>query len=98
MTPRRVPGGPVTRAVPVLSPPSSRRGRTPGTASAAEVTPAAGGPVARVLVDVAVAHLDRLHDYAVPPALDEAAAPGVRVRVRLAGRQRQAAGQRARRS
>jgi primosomal protein N' (replication factor Y) (superfamily II helicase) len=43
-------------------------------------------PVARVAVDVALAHLDRPFDYAVPADLDAAAQPGVRVRVRFAGR------------
>ncbi|MGB8996117.1 MAG: primosomal protein N' [Pseudonocardiaceae bacterium] len=43
-------------------------------------------PVARVCVDTALAHLDRPFDYLVPAELDEAAAPGVRVRVRFAGR------------
>ncbi len=43
-------------------------------------------PVARVAVDVALPHLDRAFDYAVPPAWDEVAQPGVRVRVRFAGR------------
>ncbi|MBP5940825.1 primosomal protein N' [Streptomyces acidiscabies] len=44
-------------------------------------------PVARVLVDKGVLHLDRLFDYAVPAELDEVAQPGVRVRVRFgAGR------------
>ena len=43
-------------------------------------------PVARVLVDVALAHLDRPFDYLVPASLDEAARPGARVRVRFAGR------------
>jgi primosomal protein N' (replication factor Y) len=43
-------------------------------------------PVARVAVDVPHPHLDRLFDYAVPAELDEPAAPGVRVRVRFAGR------------
>jgi primosomal protein N' (replication factor Y) len=42
--------------------------------------------VARVAVDSGVAHLDRPFDYAVPADLDEAAQPGVRVRVRFAGR------------
>ena len=42
--------------------------------------------VAAVAVDHEVPHLDRLFDYAVPPELDAAAQPGVRVRVRLAGR------------
>lgn len=43
-------------------------------------------PVARVAVDSGLAHLDRPFDYAVPAALAEVAAPGVRVRVRFAGR------------
>lgn len=42
-------------------------------------------PVARVLVDVGLAHLDRPFDYAVPVAMAEAAQPGVRVKVRFAG-------------
>lgn len=42
--------------------------------------------VATVAVDVLLPHLDRPFDYAVPIELDEAAQPGVRVRVRLAGR------------
>lgn len=42
-------------------------------------------PVARVLVDVPLAHLDRPFDYAVPAAMAEAARPGVRVKVRFAG-------------
>ena len=43
-------------------------------------------PVARVAVDVPHAHLDRLFDYLVPAVHDEQAQPGVRVRVRFAGR------------
>lgn len=42
-------------------------------------------PVARVCVDVQPAHLDRLFDYLVPADLDEAARPGVRVKVRFGG-------------
>jgi primosomal protein N' (replication factor Y) len=42
--------------------------------------------VARVAVDVPFAHLDRPFDYRVPVHLDEAAVPGVRLRVRFAGR------------
>ncbi|MET7656718.1 MULTISPECIES: primosomal protein N' [unclassified Streptomyces] len=46
-------------------------------------------PVARVLVDKGVLHLDRYFDYAVPADLDADAQPGVRVRVRFgAGRGR----------
>ncbi|MFY0406045.1 primosomal protein N' [Solicola sp. PLA-1-18] len=44
-------------------------------------------PVARVAVDVPLAHLDRPFDYLVPEAMDEAAQPGCRVTVRFAGRQ-----------
>src|SRR5688500_17521195 len=43
-------------------------------------------PVARVAVDVPLAHLDRGFDYAVPEALSDAVVPGSRVRVRFAGR------------
>ncbi|MEU7589722.1 primosomal protein N' [Micromonospora sp. NPDC049230] len=47
--------------------------------------PADGSPVARVCVDVPLAHLDRPFDYLVPAELDEAAVPGTRVKVRFAG-------------
>ncbi|RST01789.1 primosome assembly protein PriA, partial [Streptomyces sp. WAC05950] len=40
-------------------------------------------PVARVLVNKGVLHLDRTFDYAVPAELSDAAQPGVRVRVRF---------------
>ncbi|MDQ1643078.1 MAG: hypothetical protein QOJ90_2429, partial [Actinomycetota bacterium] len=43
-------------------------------------------PVARVVLDVALPHLDRPFDYLVPAELAAAAQPGVRVRVRFAGR------------
>jgi primosomal protein N' (replication factor Y) len=42
-------------------------------------------PVAKVVVDVPLPHLDRLFDYSVPETMDEEAQPGVRVRVRFAG-------------
>lgn len=48
---------------------------------------AAHDPVAQVVVDVALAHLDRTFDYAVPASMADTACPGVRVRVRFAGRQ-----------
>ncbi|MEV8534042.1 primosomal protein N' [Streptomyces sp. NPDC051211] len=44
---------------------------------------AADLPVARILVNKGVLHLDQLWDYAVPEELSEAAQPGVRVRVRF---------------
>ena len=46
---------------------------------------AAVEPVARVLVDVPLAHLDRPFDYAVPEKYAESAVPGARVKVRFAG-------------
>ena len=42
-------------------------------------------PVARVAVDISLAHLDRPFDYLVPARLDAEAVPGCRVRVRFAG-------------
>lgn len=51
-----------------------------GAALAAEL------PVARVLVDKGLLHLDQFFDYAVPEAMDEQAQPGVRVRVRFGAR------------
>ena len=43
--------------------------------------------MARVLVDVPLAHLDRPFDYGVPEPMSEGARPGVRVKVRFAGRE-----------
>ncbi|WP_436770743.1 primosomal protein N' [Yinghuangia sp. YIM S09857] len=42
-------------------------------------------PVARVVVDKALSHLDQYFDYAVPESMAETAQPGVRVRVRFGG-------------
>ncbi|RDI22168.1 primosomal protein N' [Lentzea flaviverrucosa] len=50
-----------------------------------ERVPAESLPVARIVVDVPLAHLDRPFDYSVPSELDVAAVPGCRVRVRFAG-------------
>ena len=44
-------------------------------------------PVARVLVDTGLAHLDRPFDYLVPATLAADTVPGCRVKVRFAGRQ-----------
>jgi len=46
---------------------------------------AASLPVARVVVDVSLPHLDRPFDYLVTEAQSASAVPGVRVRVRFAG-------------
>jgi primosomal protein N' (replication factor Y) (superfamily II helicase) len=42
-------------------------------------------PVARVAVDISLAHLDRPFDYLVPASMDRTAMPGCRVRVRFSG-------------
>jgi primosomal protein N' (replication factor Y) (superfamily II helicase) len=47
--------------------------------------PAQTDPVARVLVDTPLAHLDRAFDYAVPASMADQAVPGTRVKVRFAG-------------
>ncbi|MGI8578340.1 MAG: primosomal protein N' [Nocardioidaceae bacterium] len=48
--------------------------------------PAPQLPVARVAVDLALAHLDRAFDYVVPETMHEKAVPGCRVKVRFSGR------------
>ncbi|GAA2436899.1 primosomal protein N' [Streptomyces macrosporus] len=58
----------------------------PRTWRGAELAPR--DPVARVLVDKGLLHLDRLFDYSVPAAMDAEARPGVRVRVRFGAGER----------
>ncbi|NMI00043.1 primosomal protein N' [Pseudonocardia acidicola] len=72
-------------------PPAARASDRPSPVTRAarargEWQPAAEAPVARVAVDVPLAHLDRPFDYRVPSHLDADAVPGVRLRVRFAGR------------
>jgi primosomal protein N' (replication factor Y) len=52
----------------------------------AEVPIAKIAPVAHIVIDSPLPHLDRVFDYAVPEKLSEIAKPGVRVRVRFAGK------------
>lgn len=52
----------------------------------AEVPIAKIAPVAHIVIDSPLPHLDRIFDYAVPEKLSEIAQPGVRVRVRFAGK------------
>ena len=56
------------------------------TPDQADVAAAAPLPVAAVVVDVGLPHLDREFEYSVPAEMDASAAPGARVRVRFAGR------------
>ncbi|GAA3286043.1 primosomal protein N' [Arthrobacter citreus] len=44
-------------------------------------------PIARVLLDSPLPHLDRVFDYLVPADLDDDAVPGARVRVRFGGQE-----------
>lgn len=69
-----------------MSPAPATRARRTGAANRGEWQPAESLPVARVAVDVPLAHLDRPFDYRVPTHLDRAAQPGVRIRVRFSGR------------
>ncbi|WP_158247714.1 primosomal protein N' [Actinomyces qiguomingii] len=57
----------------------------PATAARRVAGAGVSHPVARVLLDSAVPHLDRLFDYLVTPELDVAAAVGTRVVVRFGG-------------
>lgn len=50
--------------------------------------PTTGATIARVAVDIGLAHLDRLFDYLVPEEMADHVVPGIRVRVRFAGRLR----------
>ncbi|MGW0181484.1 primosomal protein N' [Nocardia sp. NPDC003345] len=61
------------------------RARRPAAGKAVDAPPPTH-PIARVLPLLTPAHLDRDFDYLVPPEFDEIARPGVRVRVRFAGR------------
>jgi primosomal protein N' (replication factor Y) len=51
------------------------------------VQPAPSLPVARVLVDLPLAHLDRPFDYLVPASMHDQVVPGSRVTVRFAGQE-----------
>lgn len=55
--------------------------------STLDAQPPVHRPVAAVVVDSPLPHLDRLFEYAVPAHLAEVAQPGVRVRIRFSGRE-----------
>jgi primosomal protein N' (replication factor Y) len=59
---------------------AATRARKVAEAEIAEVD-----PVAQVVLDLALAHLDRTFDYAVPVAMADGAVPGARVKVRFGG-------------
>ncbi len=80
---------PVTSpAPPPVTSPEPAPVSSPAPAARVGSAPTGGGvqlPVASVVLDVPLAHLDRPFDYLVPPEMSAAAQPGVRVRVRFAG-------------
>ncbi|MGO4343366.1 primosomal protein N' [Pedococcus sp. 2YAF34] len=59
--------------------------KAPRAAKAAGEAFAATDPVAAVVVDTGLAHLDRPFEYLVPESLADTAVPGARVKVRFAG-------------
>jgi primosomal protein N' (replication factor Y) (superfamily II helicase) len=65
---------------------AGRAGRKAGPRGKSRPVPAATLPVARVAVDMPLAHLDRPFDYQVPESMADTAVAGCRVRVRFAGR------------
>jgi primosomal protein N' (replication factor Y) (superfamily II helicase) len=78
----RAEGGRRAVTGPVGSPRASTgRRRTDRSEAPAQVL-----PFARVAVDVALPHLDRLFDYLVPQSMADLAVPGCRVKVRFSGR------------
>ncbi|MGW6173024.1 primosomal protein N' [Arthrobacter sp. NPDC055138] len=56
--------------------------KAPGTSPAA-----ANNPVAQVLIETSLPHLDRIFDYLVPEILDAEAVPGARVKARFGGQE-----------
>ena len=70
-------------SLPGLARAEARRAKPP--TKKPPVQPAAVDPVAQVLVDVPLAHLDRPFDYLVPDTMADDAVPGARVKVRFAG-------------
>ncbi|WP_172192599.1 primosomal protein N' [Actinomyces faecalis] len=60
---------------------------TPALAQRTVTLPGVSDPVARVVLDSPLPHLDRPFDYLVPPELDLAAAAGTRVTVSFGGKE-----------
>ncbi|NYJ01548.1 primosomal protein N' (replication factor Y) [Nocardioides thalensis] len=73
--------------LPGLAHAEARKGaaRARKAAKSSQVELAEVDPVARVVLDVPLAHLDRSFDYAVPAAMADDVRAGVRVKVRFAG-------------
>jgi primosomal protein N' (replication factor Y) len=63
-----------------------RRPAKRSTARVKDTAPAGDRPVAKVAVDIPLAHLDRPFDYLVPERMAAEVVPGCRVRVRFSGK------------
>jgi primosomal protein N' (replication factor Y) len=72
--------GPVARQLSLLQ-------GFPAQSTAGGPEPAAVDPVASVLIESSLPHLDRPFDYSVPAKLADSALPGVRVKVRFNGQE-----------
>lgn len=79
------PALPEPSSLPAVARAQVRQARRSAAQAPAPGDPAPELPVARVLVDVPLAHLDRPFDYLVPAKLHEAVRAGSRVKVRFAG-------------
>ena len=88
-SPDRPPEGAGGEQLQLLDPSTPRRRRatrsSPSSAPAATTSTASTDPVASVIVDTGLAHLDRPFEYLVPESMDQTAVPGAGVKVRFAG-------------
>jgi len=82
--PPLIPEAPIKADKGEKSPKSPNKGKK--SKDARTLRAAADNPVARIAVDLPLAHLDRPFDYLVPERIAAEARPGVRVRVRFAGK------------
>jgi primosomal protein N' (replication factor Y) len=86
ISPQSPPGAPARSSTRPADEPQKKPGRPRKSKDEKTLRPAADKPVARIAVDLPLAHLDRPFDYLVPERLGDQARPGVRVRVRFAGK------------
>ena len=76
----------IAESVPKTEKADKPPGKSKRSKDARTLRPATDNPVARIAVDLPLAHLDRPFDYLVPERLADQARPGVRVRIRFAGK------------
>ncbi len=83
--PEEPPPAAAKAAVPSRARKKPAKAPKPGEKAKGAQQPAPERSVARIVVDIPLAHLDRTFDYRVSEKLHETAVPGCRVRVRFAG-------------